>query len=107
MMYYTHNHLRPVDKNHSLLRTHMLQPTRTRWLGLIPLLLFLTNALYDAHLGRIADSLWICHVAGLFLAMGILFEMPMVVRVAMVCLIPGIGFWIMGMLKTHVIITTS
>jgi hypothetical protein len=84
----------------------MMTP-RTRWLSVIPLLLYVANALHDFHQGRLGDSLWICHVSSLFLAMGIYFERAVVVRVAMVCLIPGIAFWMTEMFFTHEIIPTS
>ena len=84
---------------HWPLRTHLRpQPfvplsVSFRLLGLLPLLFFLAQAFYYLRRGEAGHILWLCNIGNLLLAIGLLFDQPVLIRVAAVWLIPGLGLW--------------
>jgi len=64
-------------------------------LGVVPLALFGTYAAVAAQRGRAADALWMCHVANLVLAIGIVTRSPRVVGIAVLWIVLGIPLWAM------------
>src|SRR5262249_27832548 len=66
---------------------------RLRLLGLLPLLFFLLQAVHYYRLGQLGNMLWMCNLGNLLLAMGLLFEQPVLVRIAVLWSIPGLYIW--------------
>ncbi|HYE74192.1 MAG TPA: hypothetical protein VEF04_12720, partial [Blastocatellia bacterium] len=67
---------------------------RFRLLGLLPLLFFILHAVYYFNHGGLPHLLWMCNIGNLILAIGMLMDIPMLVRVAVAWLLPGLGLWI-------------
>lgn len=65
-----------------------------RWLGLLPLMFFLAHAYYYWTHGGIPHLLWMCNVSNLVLAAGLLFGNGLLIRVAVIWLIPGVPIWV-------------
>ena len=68
-------------------------PPTLRWLGLVPLALFVGEAVSETLAGTPLALLWACHVANLCLGLGLLIGWPRLARAAALVLIPGLALW--------------
>jgi hypothetical protein len=75
-------------------------PLRFRLLGLVPLAIYLAHFRYNWSLGNPGNGLWMCHVSNLSLAFGLMLAQPVLIRLAVLWIIPGIPLWIMDMMRT-------
>lgn len=66
---------------------------RFRLLGFLSLIFFLTHLHYYWRHGGVGHMLWMCNIASLLLGLGILFAIPLLIRVAVIWLIPGLPLW--------------
>ena len=80
---------------------------KTRLLGLLPLGFFLARLVVLWQKGVLPDILWVCNLASLGLALGLLFEEPRVVRPAVLLLALGFPFWLAFVLGTNTYEVTS
>lgn len=78
-----------------------------RLLGIIPLIFFLTKLISDINRGKAGDSLWICHASNLVLSLGLILDNSFLIRLAVLCIIPGSLFWIAEMIRTKEVLMTS
>ena len=78
-----------------------------RLLGIINLIFFLTKLISDIKRGKGGDSLWICHASNLVLSLGLMLGNSTLIRLAVLCIIPGSLFWIREMIRTKEVLTTS
>lgn len=62
--------------------------------GLFPLALFLLELADNARRGVAWDTLWMCHVANLMMALGTLGRRPMLVRVGVLWALAGLPLWV-------------
>jgi hypothetical protein len=67
---------------------------RFRWLGLLPLIFFLAHGLYYVRHGGLGYLLWMCNIGNLVLAIGLFLGRPVIIRLAVFWLIPGLPLWI-------------
>ena len=67
--------------------------TRTRLLGILPLLFFVAQAVHYWRLHQLGHLLWMCNIGSLVLASGLFFEKPLLVRVPAIWTIPGVFMW--------------
>ncbi len=67
--------------------------SRFRLLGLLPLLFFCLQAVHYYRLGQLGNMLWMCNLGNLLLAIGLLFEQPLLVRIAVIWSLPGLFIW--------------
>lgn len=67
---------------------------RFRQLGILPLLFFLAHAFFYWRTGGLSNILWMCNIGNLLLAAGLLLAQPILVRVAVIWLIPGLFIWL-------------
>ena len=65
-----------------------------RLLGIVPLALFCVYAYVALREDRPADILWMCHVANAMLGVGLLLDIPLLVRIAVPCAIAGLPLWV-------------
>lgn len=70
------------------------------WLALAPASLFLAYLATALQNGKGADSLWICHVSNLILAVGIAGGRPRVIGLAACWIVVGIPLWTYDMALT-------
>ena len=67
--------------------------TRMRLLGLLPLLFFLAQFVHYWRIDQLGHLLWMCNIGNLVLAVGLFFEIPLLVRVSALWTIPGLIVW--------------
>lgn len=73
---------------------------RLRLLSLLPAACFVAHHRHHLALGAPADSLWMCHVSTLTLAVGLLLGRPALIRLAVIWIVPGIPIWAGYMCQT-------
>lgn len=66
---------------------------RLRLLGLLPLLFFFAQAAHYWQINELGHMLWMCNIGNLLLAVGLFFNQPLLIRVAVIWLIPGLFVW--------------
>lgn len=66
-------------------------------LGVLPLLFFLSRFAEYIKVGTPSHILWNCHISNLMLGLGLIFQQPILIRVAAFWLILGIPPWIVDM----------
>ena len=64
-----------------------------RWLGLLPLIFFFAQAVHYYRINELGHMLWMCNIGNLILALGLFLDKPLVVRLAAICMLPGIVVW--------------
>ena len=62
-------------------------------LGILPALFFFAYFAVALERGRAADGLWMCHIANLILAAGILARRPRAIALAVAWIVLGIPLW--------------
>jgi hypothetical protein len=73
---------------------------RLRLLGIAPLMFFTAHLLFYvsdpfyASTRGVENMLWMCNVGNLVLAVGLLFGLPRVIRLAVIWLVPGLPLWV-------------
>src|SRR6185503_15123797 len=67
--------------------------TRMRLLGILPLVFFLAQGVHYWRSRELGNMLWMCNIGNLVLALGLFFEKPLLVRVAVIWTIPGLFIW--------------
>ena len=76
-------------------------PLALRWLGVVPLAIFLIHFYYNWSRGEPGHVLWMCHMSNLALGVGLLIGYRGLVRLAPMWLLSGIPLWILDMLTTR------
>ena len=66
---------------------------RVRLLGLLPLAFFLAQAAHYSQIHQLGHLLWMCNVGNVLLAVGLLFDRPLMIRVAFIWSLPGLLIW--------------
>ncbi len=69
--------------------------TRFRVLGLLPLAFFLGQGLHYWQIDQCGHLLWMCNVGNLLLAVGLLFDQRLLMRVAIIWSVPGLFVWLL------------
>lgn len=82
-------------------------PARFRLLGSLPLLFFILHASYYRQAGGLSHLLWMCNIGNLLLAFGLFLARPVLIRVALIWLLPGLPIWLWFVVKPGWWILTS
>ena len=70
------------------------QPSmRFRMLGVLPLAFFFAQAVHYWKINELGNMLWMCNIGNLLLAIGLFLSQPLLIRVAVIWLIPGLVVW--------------
>src|SRR5882762_6015889 len=64
-----------------------------RPLGILPLAFFCAQAIHYWQINEIGQMLWMCNVGNLLLALGLFLEEAIMIRVAVIWIIPGLAVW--------------
>lgn len=64
-----------------------------RWLGLLPLIFFIAQAVHYWRIDQLGHMLWMCNIGNLILAFGLFLNKPVVVRLSAIWMIPGLVVW--------------
>jgi hypothetical protein len=67
--------------------------TRYRLLGLLPLIFFFAQANHYWRINELGHMLWMCNIGNLLLAIGLFFNRPRLIRVAVIWMVPGLVLW--------------
>ena len=86
---------------------HLSPRTRMLLLGLLPLLFFLAQGVHYYHINQLGHMLWMCNIGNLVLALGLIFEKPLLVRVAAIWTIPGLIIWFLYVVLAWGVFFTS
>jgi hypothetical protein len=71
---------------------------RFRLLGFLPLLFFFAQAIHYWRLGELGTMLWMCNIGNLVLALGLFLYRPLLIRIAVIWMVPGLLVWIVYVL---------
>ena len=82
------------------LRIYKLSDKQFRLLGLLPLVFFFAQAIHYWQINQLGHMLWMCNIGNLLLALGILFEQPILIRVAVIWSLPGVVVWCLYVVPT-------
>jgi len=64
-----------------------------RLLGLLPLLFFVAQGIHYWRINQLGHMLWMCNIGNLLLAIGLFLENPLLIRIAIIWMIPGLVVW--------------
>jgi hypothetical protein len=88
------------------LQSRKLTESQFRLLGILPLTFFSAQALHYWQIDQPGHMLWMCNIGNLLLALGLFFEQAILIRVAVIWMVPGLAVWFafvvptLGMLLT-------
>lgn len=77
-----------------------LPRSRFRLLAFLPLCFFLAQALHYWQINELGHTLWMCNIGNLMLAAGIFFEQAILIRVAVMWMLPGLIVWAIYVVPT-------
>lgn len=66
---------------------------RFRLLGIFPLVFFFAQAAHYWRINQLGHMLWMCNVGDLLLAVGLFLRQPVLIRIAVIWMIPGFVIW--------------
>ena len=66
---------------------------RFRLLGFLPLGFFLAQAVHYWPTNELGHMLWMCNIGNLLLAVGLFLNRALLIRVAVIWLVPGLAIW--------------
>lgn len=73
--------------------THKLTQSQFRLLGILPLAFFMAQAVHYWQIDQLGHMLWMCNIGNLLLALGLFLEQAILVRVAVMWMVPGLVVW--------------
>lgn len=62
-------------------------------MGILPLAFFSAQALHYWQIDQLGHTLWMCNIGNLLLALGLFFEQALLIRVAVIWMVPGLVVW--------------
>jgi hypothetical protein len=89
------------------LEAHKLTQLRLRQLGILPLAFFTAQAIHYWQINQLGHMLWMCNIGNLLLALGLFFEQALLIRVAVIWLIPGLAVWFVYVVPTWGMLLTG
>ena len=89
------------------LRIYQLSDKQFRLLGFLPLLFFFAQAIHYWQISQLGHMFWMCNIGNLLLALGILFEQALLIRVAVIWSLPGVVVWCLYVVPTWGILITG
>ena len=94
------------DRNKKL-ADHQLAKTQLRLLGFLPLAFFSAQAIHYWQINELGHMLWMCNIGNLLLALGLFFEQAMLIRVAIIWMVPGVAVWFLYVVPTWGMLLTG
>lgn len=70
-----------------------LSRKQRRVLGILPLAFFSAQAIHYWQINELGHMLWMCNIGNLVLALGLFFEQAVLIRVAVIWMVPGVAVW--------------
>jgi len=78
-----------------------------RLLGILPLTFFAAQAVHYWQINQLGHMLWMCNIGNLLLALGLFFEQALLIRVAVIWMVPGLGVWFVYVVPTWGMLLTG
>jgi hypothetical protein len=89
------------------LETHRLTQSQFRLLGILPLAFFMAQAIHYLQINQLGHMLWMCNIGNLLLALGLFLEQAILVRVAVMWMVPGLAVWVAYVVPTWGMLLTG
>lgn len=70
-----------------------LSDSNFRALGILPLAFFLAQATHYWRINQLGHMLWLCNIGNLLLAIGLFLNHTLLIRIAVIWMIPGLVIW--------------
>jgi hypothetical protein len=84
-----------------------LSSRQLRLLGFLPLTFFAAQAIHYWQINELGHTLWMCNIGNLLLALGLFLEQAMLVRVAVIWMVPGVAVWFLYVVPTWGMLLTG
>jgi hypothetical protein len=84
-----------------------LSKTQYRLLGILPLAFFGAQAIRYWQINQLGHMLWMCNIGNLLLAIGLFVGEAMLIRVAVIWMLPGLVVWAMYVVPTWPMLLTG
>jgi uncharacterized MnhB-related membrane protein len=78
-----------------------------RLLGFLPLVFFLAQGLHYWRINQLGHMFWMCNIGNLLLAIGIILNEPILMRVAIIWTVPGLVVWLLYVVMTSGAVLSS
>ena len=95
-----------VDRNIEL-DARQLAGRELRLLGFLPLAFFSAQAIHYWQINELGHMLWMCNIGNLLLALGLFFEASILIRVAVIWMVPGVAVWFVYVVPTWGMLLTG
>jgi hypothetical protein len=82
------------------LQARQLSSKYLRLLGILPLAFFIAQAIHYWQINELGNMLWMCNIGNLLLALGLFCEQVILIRVAVLWMIPGVAVWFLYVVPT-------
>jgi hypothetical protein len=82
------------------LATSKLSGSRFRLLGFLPLAFFTAQAIHYWQTNELGHTLWMCNIGNLLLAVGLFLGEALLIRVAVIWMLPGLAVWAVYVVPT-------
>jgi hypothetical protein len=69
-------------------------------MGFLPLLFFTAQAIHYWQINEFGHVLWMCNIGNLLLAVGMFFDEAILIRVAVMWMVPGVVVWFLYVVPT-------
>jgi hypothetical protein len=100
-----------IRKNTNAVRKRIfsgaLSSRQLRLLGFLPLTFFAAQAIHYWQINELGHTLWMCNIGNLLLALGLFLEQAMLVRVAVIWMVPGVAVWFLYVVPTWGMLLTG
>ncbi|MFN2493633.1 MAG: hypothetical protein ABR501_12210 [Pyrinomonadaceae bacterium] len=73
---------------------------RFRAFGILPLLFFTAQGSHYWQINELGHTLWMCNIGNLLLAIGIFLEEAILIRAAVLWMVPGVVVWVLYVVPT-------
>ena len=95
-----------IDRN-SRLNARQLTGRQLHLLGFLPLAFFSAQAIHYWQINELGHMLWMCNIGNLLLAIGLFFEEAILIRVAVMWMVPGVAVWFVYVVPTWGMLLTG
>jgi len=90
-----------------VLSANQLGSARLRLLGFFPLAFFLAQAVHYWRINELGHMLWMCNIGNLVLAIGLFLNQAILIRIAVLWMIPGLVVWLLYVVLAWVVFLSS
>lgn len=84
-----------------------LSALQFRALGFLPLAFFLAQAIHYWRINQLGHMMWMCNIGNLILAVGLFLNHALLIRVAVIWMVPGMLVWVVYVLLAWGLFLTS